>query len=264
MATPDPTEYLSWKLVWSYLLLLFSTSNHFHPHLKHNKSYEYPSYKHLSMAESETVYAVHSFEAENDDELTFQIGETVLVIQKDDGFDDGWWKVYIEQNQYNLHKLIFIGAMTPQGQNIRGEVGLFPMNYITYDWPTTYPLTKLPTPSFSDSTIRKKPNYIDAASRFEDEGSESPSVRSSYSFTCPITSLANGPLSIMSNNSSYSNSALRRSVISTLFLPNLRSTSPEDWDVDQVEIWLNAMNFECVAMNFKGMIAYPTPNSRCG
>lgn len=45
------------------------------------------------MAVSETVFAVHNFEAENDDELTFQIGESVIVIQKDDGFNDGWWKV---------------------------------------------------------------------------------------------------------------------------------------------------------------------------
>jgi hypothetical protein len=47
------------------------------------------------MAALETVYAVHNFEAENDDELSFQIGERVLIIQKDDGFGDGWWKVII-------------------------------------------------------------------------------------------------------------------------------------------------------------------------
>lgn len=46
------------------------------------------------MTALETVYAVHNFEAENDDELSFQIGEKVFVIQKDDGFGDGWWKVY--------------------------------------------------------------------------------------------------------------------------------------------------------------------------
>lgn len=47
------------------------------------------------MTALETVYAVHNFEAENDDELSFQIGEKVFVIQKDDGFGDGWWKVYV-------------------------------------------------------------------------------------------------------------------------------------------------------------------------
>lgn len=47
------------------------------------------------MTSLETVYAVHNFEAENNDELTFQIGEPIIIIQKDDGFNDGWWKVYI-------------------------------------------------------------------------------------------------------------------------------------------------------------------------
>lgn len=50
------------------------------------------------MTALETVYAVHNFEAENDDELTFQIGEPVIVIQKDDGFNDGWWKVRVNEN----------------------------------------------------------------------------------------------------------------------------------------------------------------------
>lgn len=53
------------------------------------------------MAVLETVFAVHNFEAENDDELTFQIGESVIVIQKDDGFNDGWWKVL----QRKMHKI---------------------------------------------------------------------------------------------------------------------------------------------------------------
>jgi hypothetical protein len=51
----------------------------------------------------ETVYAAHNFEAENDDELTFKVGETVIVMQKDDGFNDGWWKVY-----YFCMKIIII------------------------------------------------------------------------------------------------------------------------------------------------------------
>ncbi|KAI8640458.1 hypothetical protein BD408DRAFT_419749 [Parasitella parasitica] len=179
------------------------------------------------MAALETVYAVHHFEAENDDELSFQIGEKVFVIQKDDGFGDGWWK----------------------GENIRGEVGLFPMNYITFQQPHQQ-IIDLPTPSTSDTTNTtiKKPIHIDT-NLLDGEISESPSVRSCYSFTCPISSSSTtGPAS-----STYSNggTALRRSVINTLFLPSLRSNSPEDWDVDQVEIWLNAMNFGSIATNFK-------------
>ncbi|KAI8890156.1 PH-domain-containing protein, partial [Backusella circina FSU 941] len=79
------------------------------------------------MAGLETVFAVHNFDAENDDELTFIIGEPIIVIQRDDGFGDGWWK----------------------GQNTKGEVGLFPMNYIHRQTQT-----QLPTPSTSGSTKR--------------------------------------------------------------------------------------------------------------
>ncbi|KAF1796268.1 hypothetical protein FB192DRAFT_1467096, partial [Mucor lusitanicus] len=144
------------------------------------------------MTALETVYAVHNFEAENDDELSFQIGEKVFVIQKDDGFGDGWWK----------------------GENIRGQVGLFPMNYITFEQPHQQ-IIDLLTPSTSDSTnATKKPMPIDT-NVLDDE----------------IT--------------------LRRSIINTLFLPSLRSTTPEDWDVDQVEIWLNAMSFGSIATHFK-------------
>lgn len=45
------------------------------------------------MVISKTVYAIHNFEAENEDELNFYTGEPIIVLQKDDGFDDGWWKV---------------------------------------------------------------------------------------------------------------------------------------------------------------------------
>jgi hypothetical protein len=62
------------------------------------------------MAVLETVYAVHNFEAENDDELTFQIGESVIVIQKDDGFNDGWWKVK-KKIKKCMKKFIIIGGV---------------------------------------------------------------------------------------------------------------------------------------------------------
>ncbi|KAG2207479.1 hypothetical protein INT47_004227 [Mucor saturninus] len=171
----------------------------------------------------ETVYAVHNFEAENDDELTFQIGESVIVIQKDDGFNDGWWK----------------------GQNVRGEVGLFPMNYITFE-PYEH---ELPLPTSSTSGITNKTPQL-----CHIDTSLPESVRSSYSFTCPMTSTT-GPASSISNisasSSNHNSNILRKLVINSLFLPALRSTSPEDWDMDQVEVWLTAMNFGCIADNFK-------------
>ncbi|KAF9084850.1 polar growth protein, partial [Mortierella sp. AD031] len=56
---------------------------------------------------SETVWAIHNFEAEAEDEISFHIDEPIIVLQKDELYQDGWW----------------------EGINSRGETGLFPQNY---------------------------------------------------------------------------------------------------------------------------------------
>lgn len=136
---------------------------------------------------------------------------------------------------------------------MRGEVGLFPMNYITFQQPHQQ-IIELPTPSTSDSinitsTTATKSIHIDT-NLLNDKINESLSVRSSYSFTCPISSSTTGQIS-----STFSNggAAVRRLIINTLFLPSLKSTTPEEWDMDQVEVWLNAMGFGSIATNFKCM-----------
>ncbi|KAL9544085.1 hypothetical protein MBANPS3_007800 [Mucor bainieri] len=59
------------------------------------------------------VYAIHSFEAENEDEMTFRYGEPIVILEKDDQYLDGWW----------------------QGRNTLGQTGLFPMNYTSPEKP---------------------------------------------------------------------------------------------------------------------------------
>jgi hypothetical protein len=136
------------------------------------------------------------------------------------------------------------------------------MNYVTSQ-PFHQQQQLLPTPSTSDKTTKTNSrssqhrlSQIDTKSTvISEQDDPSPSARSSYSFACPITTGRSS--TSMSNHSATSlqtsanNNALRRSVINTLFLPNLRSTSPEEWDIDQVEVWLNAMNFGSIAANFK-------------
>ena len=39
------------------------------------------------------VYAIHSFKAVRDDELDFEYGEPIIVLEKDDMYGDGWWQV---------------------------------------------------------------------------------------------------------------------------------------------------------------------------
>lgn len=45
------------------------------------------------MTAFETVYATHNFNAENEDEISLRAGEVVIVLEKDEGYQDGWWRV---------------------------------------------------------------------------------------------------------------------------------------------------------------------------
>jgi len=55
------------------------------------------------------VFGKHQFVAEEDDEIEFQTGDPILVLEKDEEFNDGWWK----------------------GRTKKGEIGLFPVNFTT-------------------------------------------------------------------------------------------------------------------------------------
>ncbi|CAG8570950.1 5001_t:CDS:10 [Acaulospora colombiana] len=61
----------------------------------------------------EVVYAIHPFEAENDDEISFDLGDPITVLEKDDMYGDGWW----------------------QGRTTEGKVGLFPVSYTSPNGP---------------------------------------------------------------------------------------------------------------------------------
>jgi len=41
----------------------------------------------------DVVYALHAFEAENEDELAFEAGEQIIVLERDDQYGDGWYQV---------------------------------------------------------------------------------------------------------------------------------------------------------------------------
>jgi len=43
-----------------------------------------------------TVRAVHTFVAEHGDELEFSAGEEIEVLERDEAFGDGWWRVRAE------------------------------------------------------------------------------------------------------------------------------------------------------------------------
>ncbi|TPX49412.1 fructose-bisphosphatase [Synchytrium endobioticum] len=62
------------------------------------------------------VYGKHPFAAEEDDELSFQPADPILVLETDELYNDGWWK----------------------GQTRDGRVGLFPVNFVE-ELPTRRP-----------------------------------------------------------------------------------------------------------------------------
>ncbi|KAG0181035.1 polar growth protein [Apophysomyces sp. BC1034] len=182
------------------------------------------------MAGLETVYAIHSFEAENDDEIAFSVGEPVIVLEKDDGYSDGWW----------------------QGRNVRGEIGLFPMNYTTYQQPTSTSLeTKIDTLEDAITQMQLKPSKSNPSPPQLPTPSTSSSTRKSKD------RLRNNSMSSLS--SSYSTprptkstaSRLQPSITASLTLTALKDTPPEEWDCDQVAAWLDAMGFASIADNFK-------------
>ncbi|KAI7870450.1 hypothetical protein BDF14DRAFT_1994002 [Spinellus fusiger] len=172
------------------------------------------------MAGPETVYAIHSFDAENDDEISFSIGEPVVVLQRDEGYGDGWW----------------------HGRNLQGQIGLFPMNYTEKN--PSKPLHEktfsphLPTPSTSTST-----------STSTKQSTESPALHSTSSISSqPNISTGRAQPSISSHVSLRNTQKMFRNALAH---SDLVGVSPEDWSVKQVGVWLEAMQFGNVAEIFK-------------
>lgn len=64
----------------------------------------------------EYVWGLHPFTPEHDDEIEFKAGERILVVEKDDVYQDGWWR----------------------GTNHVGKTGLFPQGYTTNVPPASF------------------------------------------------------------------------------------------------------------------------------
>ncbi|KAI7872834.1 hypothetical protein BDF14DRAFT_1716364 [Spinellus fusiger] len=78
------------------------------------------------MTQYEVVYVVHKFIAENKDEIALEVGEPVVVLEKDEKYHDGWWK----------------------GRSCHGNTGLFPVSYTTPNKPI------VPSTTFSIAASR--------------------------------------------------------------------------------------------------------------
>ena len=63
-----------------------------------------------SHPEGETYWAIHAFEAENPDEISFNPGEAVVVLEKDDQYGDGWWQVSFSSNVACIRRIEGLSA----------------------------------------------------------------------------------------------------------------------------------------------------------
>lgn len=50
------------------------------------------------MASPKQIWGLHEFVAENPDEVSFKVGETITVVEQDDAYGDGWWQVSSPSN----------------------------------------------------------------------------------------------------------------------------------------------------------------------
>ncbi|KAL0076916.1 hypothetical protein J3Q64DRAFT_1825334 [Phycomyces blakesleeanus] len=191
------------------------------------------------MTNYEIVYAVHNFEAENEDEIAFGIGEPIQVLERDEKYHDGWW-----QAMTNVNITVTAGTMTkttkPQffykGRNPNGEVGLFPMSYTSPNKPKTLhaPSSNSGVSSSSRHTSTGSNQSNKTSSAFDMDGLFEPSLP-----TPKIPIEQNYPPALVSSRSAPTNSNIRR--------PSLPDESAEDWDVEQVANWLIVVGLGMVA-----------------
>ncbi|GAB5590799.1 hypothetical protein Unana1_05699 [Umbelopsis nana] len=193
----------------------------------------------------EVVYAVHNFEAENPDEIAFRIGDPITVIEKDEKFLDGWW----------------------QGQNLKGEIGLFPRNYTSHEKPhievDTAPQTPQPTnmrnqhqhpPPHHNSDLETQIDH--AITQIKVSDGSFPQTQSSRS--TPTTSSSTKKASLQKKKKQNSRAASLTKSSSVSHLPSQTSSflvgrgPPEEWNVQQVGEWLTSVGLESVIPNFIG------------
>ncbi|KAG2173199.1 hypothetical protein INT43_004573 [Umbelopsis isabellina] len=186
----------------------------------------------------EVVYAIHNFEAENPDEIAFQIGDPITVLEKDEKFLDGWW----------------------QGRNTKGEMGLFPMNYTSYEKPyeaDTAPHTPQPSNTHRRDQKDDLESQIDHAItqiKVHPSADVFPPTQSSRSTPTTSSSTKKASLSQKKKKKSRAGSLTKSSSVShlpsqtSLFLVN--RPPPEEWSVQQVGEWLTSVGLDSVVPNF--------------
>ncbi|CAG8600886.1 4306_t:CDS:10 [Acaulospora morrowiae] len=168
---------------------------------------------------SETVYATYPFNAVNDDEISFQRGDPIIVLEKDDIYADGWWL----------------------GQNIHGHIGLFPMNYTSYSRPASH--------SSSGGSVQNSVEKTATENNSNNGGrsTKPPSPLPSFNGRTKIS----GPEPRMQSPLvSYIQNKLHELVMDNEKTPDISNSPPTTWNVEQVCQWLRKEGLDSVIDHF--------------
>ncbi|CAO3612482.1 unnamed protein product [Cunninghamella echinulata] len=193
----------------------------------------------------ETVYVIHPFEAENNDEISLSIGDPVIILERDEEFNDGWWR----------------------GRNIHGEEGLFPVNYTSSE-PTKMEEDEDASSMDDDDEIKT----LSSGSTISQPSTPSISttrgpLEHQHSFYSMMTDEVDSQKSnddsihpqgknkstsppILSPNITFVSKNLQKAVRQTLLSTTLSPTPPEHWSTDHVADWLTQLGFECAVQPF--------------
>ncbi|KAF5387907.1 hypothetical protein D9615_000812 [Tricholomella constricta] len=110
------------------------------------------------------VYALHDFQPEHEDEVSFHAGERIEVLEKDDLYGDGWW----------------------QGRNLAGRTGLFPQSYTAPAPPSSESIELSSSTSSSTTELASADQPPKPALQALTEESESESLATNNNTVTPV------------------------------------------------------------------------------
>ena len=84
-------------------------------------------------------------------------------------------------------------------------------------------------------------------------------AKSDFSLDSELSKPGPKPLAAAPSRMTLASESLQRMIHTTLSLPLLQDTSPENWTVNQVVHWLCAMGYENVAEDFQGNFSWLQP-----
>ncbi|KAI9264257.1 hypothetical protein BDA99DRAFT_508836 [Phascolomyces articulosus] len=196
------------------------------------------------MDEFQTVLVTHDFIGENEDEISLKKGEAVIVIEKDEEFQDGWWR----------------------GRNAHGEIGLFPMNYVSKASPVLSLEQKIGTLEDTLSAMQLSTNNKQTDTTTPTTTTNSSIVMTTTASSPPLSSTKSQRSSTYSNRSNMSTATstnsnakigsaskhnLQQLIAASMRISTLRDSSPEEWTIQQVASWLDTVGFQDIVDSFK-------------